>query len=71
MYDYDLIGGWASVPKSDPKLWESVLSEVKRKNPGPWAAWKSIEADKLYEQRGGRFLNGGGCDMKLSVRKAR
>lgn len=67
MYNYDLVGGWASVPKSDPSLWESVLSEVKRKNPGPWAAWKSIQADKLYEQRGGRFLTAirGGGELKL------
>jgi hypothetical protein len=53
----ELFGGWASVPKSDPKLWERVLAEIKNKNPGPWAAWKSIQADKLYEKRGGKFLN--------------
>jgi hypothetical protein len=50
-----LSGGWKSVPKSNPKLWSRVLQEVKRE-PGPWAAWKAIKADKLYKQRGGRFL---------------
>jgi hypothetical protein len=49
------MGGWKSVPKSDPELWQKVLDEV-RKLPGPWAAWKAIEADKRYKERGGRFV---------------
>ena len=36
-----LEGGWESVPKSDPALWERVLQQVK-KEPGPWAAWKAV-----------------------------
>jgi len=51
-----VFGGWASVRKSDPKLWAQVLAKVKRK-PGPWAAWKAMEADREYVRRGGRFLN--------------
>lgn len=50
-----LSGGWKSIPKSNPQLWSRVLQEVKRE-PGPWAAWKAMKADKLYKQRGGRFL---------------
>jgi len=49
-------GGWRSVPKSNPTLWKRVLSQVKRE-PGPWAAWKAIKADKIYKERGGRFLS--------------
>ena len=48
-------GGWASVPKSDPELWARVLAQVK-KEPGPWAAWKAVKADRIYKSRGGRFL---------------
>jgi hypothetical protein len=48
-------GGWKSVPKSNPELWKKVLSSVKRK-PGRWAAWKAIEADRIYVEKGGRFL---------------
>ena len=48
-------GGWKSVRKSDPALWARVLSEVKRE-PGRWAAWKAMKADKLYLERGGRFM---------------
>jgi hypothetical protein len=48
-------GGWASVPKSNPALWKKVLAEVKRES-GPWAAWKAIKADRIYKDRGGRFL---------------
>jgi len=50
-----IIGGWAPVPKSNPKLWSKILSGVKRE-PGPWAAWKAIKADKLYKEAGGHFL---------------
>ena len=50
-----LIGGWMTVPKSDPRLWEEVLDEVKKQNPGPWAAWKAEKAIKVYKERGGRY----------------
>ena len=51
-----LRGGWKSVRKSNPILWKKVLDEVK-KEPGPWAAWKAIKADKIYQQKGGKFLS--------------
>lgn len=51
-----LRGGWKSVRKSDPVLWKNVLNEVKRE-PGPWAAWKAVKADKIYLERGGKFLS--------------
>ncbi len=50
-----LRGGWKSVKKSNPKLWEKVLDEV-RKKPGKWAAWKSMLAVKMYKERGGKYL---------------
>lgn len=53
--DYSLKGGWASVPKSDPELWQRVLNKVKRE-PGPWAAWKAEKAIKLYKEKGGKYL---------------
>ena len=49
------MGGWKSVPKSNPALWQKVLAEVKRE-PGPWAAWKAMKTDRIYKDRGGRFL---------------
>jgi hypothetical protein len=51
-----ILGGWKSVPKTNPTLWKKVLAEVKRL-PGPWAAWKAIRADQIYISRGGRFKN--------------
>jgi hypothetical protein len=51
-----LKGGWKSVPKSNPELWQKVLNSVK-KEPGPWAAWKAIKADKIYKEKGGKFLS--------------
>lgn len=50
-----LSAGWQSVPKSNPTLWKRVLSQVRRE-PGPWAAWKAIKADRIYKAKGGRFL---------------
>lgn len=50
-----LRAGWAPVRKSNPALWKRVLSKVKRE-PGRWAAWKSIKADREYKRLGGRFL---------------
>lgn len=50
-----LKGGWKSVPKSNPALWRKVLESVKRE-PGPWAAWKAMKADKIYKEKGGKFL---------------
>jgi hypothetical protein len=50
-----LSAGWKSVRKSNPELWAKVLAKVK-KYPGPWAAWKAMEADRLYKARGGRFV---------------
>ena len=46
--------GWTSVKKSDPALWARVLADVKAE-PGRWAAWKAIKADRLYKEKGGRF----------------
>ncbi len=49
-------GGWKSIPKSDPELWNKVLLKVKREEPGKWAAWKSIKAVNLYKKLGGKYL---------------
>jgi len=50
-----LEGGWDTVPKSDPVLWNKVLEKVKQE-PGPWSAWKAEKAIKLYKKHGGKYL---------------
>jgi hypothetical protein len=52
--DY-LHGGWISKEKKNPKLWAEVLSDIKKKNPGPWAAWKAMKAVQEYKKRGGKY----------------
>lgn len=49
-----LKAGWKPVTKLNQKLWDQVLKEIKLE-PGPWAAWKAMKADKLYIERGGKF----------------
>ena len=61
-------GGWKSVPKSNPELWQKVLNSVKRE-PGPWAAWKAIKADKIYKEKGGKFLKSREKKSRSSRRK--
>jgi len=61
-------GGWKSVPKSNPQLWQKVLSSVKRE-PGPYAAWKAIKADKIYKKKGGKFLKSREKKSRSSRRK--
>jgi|694.fasta_scaffold108893_2 hypothetical protein len=63
-----LKGGWKSVPKSNPELWQKVLNSVKRE-PGPWAAWKAIKADKIYKEKGGKFLKSREKKSRSSRRK--
>jgi hypothetical protein len=47
-------GGWKTQEKTDPKLWAKVLQKERRK-PGPWAAWKSMEAVREYKRLGGKY----------------
>jgi len=63
-----LKGGWKSVPKSNPELWQKVLNSVKRE-PGPWAAWKAMKADKIYKEKGGKFLRSREKKSRSSRRK--
>jgi len=53
-----LWGGWASVKKLDPELWQKVLDQVRKEDKGPWAAWKAKKAIELYKAAGGRYENG-------------
>ena len=47
-------GGWKTQEKTNPKLWAKVLQKERRK-PGPWAAWKSMEAVREYKRLGGKY----------------
>jgi hypothetical protein len=51
----ELQGGWATVEKTNPELWKRVLNKVHKENPGPWAAWKSMKAVRLYKEMGGKY----------------
>jgi hypothetical protein len=50
----DFEGGWKTQEKTNPKLWAKVLQKERRK-PGPWAAWKSMEAVREYKRLGGKY----------------
>lgn len=51
-----LKGGWKTVRKTDPVLWENILHKV-QKEPGVWSAWKAKRAIDLYKKMGGRYFN--------------
>ncbi len=42
--------------KKNPKLWESIHQELKKKNNGKWSARLSQQLVKEYKRRGGRFI---------------
>jgi hypothetical protein len=50
-----LLGGWDSVEKGNPELWQKVLKKVHRENSGPWAAWKAMKAVRIYKEMGGTY----------------
>jgi hypothetical protein len=51
----NLSGGWKKQEKLNPELWKKVLAQVHEKHHGPWAAWKSMEAVRIYKERGGKY----------------
>jgi hypothetical protein len=69
IYSEQLQGGWQTQEKTNPKLWAKVI-EKERKKPGPWAAWKSMEAVREYKRQGGKYKSPR-RSKKLSKKRSR
>ena len=56
-----------SAVKTNPKLWEEIVEEVKKGdkggNPGQWSARKAQMAVRLYKARGGGYKGEKGKDL--------